>query len=162
MNKPVDYSQLWQEFFNEGAFNSGNQLGLPSSSFANFSQATGPSPSGLNPSSYLSPGGVAPGGGSGIGNWFQQNGSMITGGLSALSGLTSLYGQLKSIGLAEDAFDFEVDKFNMNYDAKRKDYENALRDQWYARTNAQKARGNNSGPTEEQFLEQRNLAARSG
>lgn len=158
----MDYAQLWQQYQGAGAFASGNQLGLPVNPANSFSSIlSGTQAQGLSPSSYLTGGGgAAPQGG--IGQWWNQNGSMITGGLSALSGLTSLYGQLKTIGLAEDAFDFEVDKFNTNYAAKRKDYENQLRDQWFARNEAMKARGRTDMPSEQSFLDQRNIAARSG
>lgn len=93
---------------------------------------------------------------SGIGNWWNQNGEGVMGGLSAITGLANLFGAFQSLGLQRDAFSFEKDKFNRNFANQVKAYENELRDQWFARSGAMATLGQEY-MSEDSFLAQRGL-----
>jgi len=79
-------------------------------------------------------------------------------GVSAFSTLANIYGGFKSLGLAEDQFDFQKSAFNKNFEAQKKDYENTLKDRWTAR-NASASSRDQSFPGMDQWLSNRTIGS---
>lgn len=78
---------------------------------------------------------------SAFGNFWNNNGQGIMGGLGAATGLMNLYSGFKALGMQEDQFDFQKEAWTKNYNNQVKDYENRIKDRWESKSNAAASRG---------------------